>query len=611
MLISRLWLQKFFDQELPSAEALAEALTFHAFEIDGIEKRSDDDVLDVKVTPNRGHDCLSHRGIAKEISAILKIPLSHDPLEGAPTLAPATNTVSVVLEDATLSPRYIAGYIKNVTVGPSPEWLKACLEAIGQRSINNVVDATNFVMFNTGQPLHAFDAGKLHQGPSSGENIKDSPLYSIVVRKAKPGEKIIALDNKEYTLTDSMLVIADGNADMPVGIAGVKGGTPAGITEATQDVIIEAAHFNSVSVRKVAQALKLRTDASSRFEQNISPNLAGYGMREAADLILKIAGGTLVGFADVYPTPQKEVRVAVSVEKINSVLGTVLTPADVADVFVRLGFAYKEESGVFEVLVPPERLDLIISEDLIEEVGRIIGYDKVSAMPLPALAGEVEINKNFYASERVREDLTTQGYSEVYTSVFAEEGERAVLNKVDSVKPYLRSTLVKGLDEALKKNIPNKELLGLTEVKLFEIGSVWKDGKEEILVGIVSEKAKAVEEPLAAYLPKEEPMQYENLPTSSAQRYKPFSKYPYIVRDVAIWVPNGTEHVEVLNTITKEAGELCVKIGLFDQFEKAGKTSYAFRLVFQSSLRTLTEVEVNEIMEKVYASLKQKGFEIR
>src|SRR3989344_5427556 len=156
MKVSKLWLDKFFDAPLPDAAALAEALTFHAFEIDGIEKVGDDKVLDVKVTPNRGHDCLSHRGIAKELSAILKIPLANDPLEAHPVLAPVTTEVTVDLHRTVLCKRYIAGYIKGVKVGPSPEWLRARLEAVGQRSINNVVDATNFVMFNIGQTLHAF-----------------------------------------------------------------------------------------------------------------------------------------------------------------------------------------------------------------------------------------------------------------------------------------------------------------------------------------------------------------------------------------------------------------------------------------------------------------------
>src|SRR3989338_505739 len=265
MKVSKLWLDKFFDAPLPDAQTLADALTFHAFEIDSIEQVEGsrtsltsltDWVLDVKVTPNRGHDCLSHRGIAKELSAILKIPLVNDPLSSRSDLLPKTTEVTVDIQRTVLCKRYIAGYIKGVTVGPSPQWLKARLEAVGQRSINNVVDATNFVMFNTGQPLHAFDAGKLGS-------------LALGVRLAKDGEVMEALDKKKYTLKDSMLVITAG--DEPVGIAGVKGGMPAAIDESTKDIVIESANFDGVSVRKTAAALKLRTDASTRFEQVISP----------------------------------------------------------------------------------------------------------------------------------------------------------------------------------------------------------------------------------------------------------------------------------------------------------------------------------------------------
>jgi phenylalanyl-tRNA synthetase beta subunit len=445
-------------------------------------------------------------------------------------------------------------------------------------------------------------AGKLTQAEGA---------FHIVVRKARAGEKILALDNKEYTLTNSMLVIADGTKDEAIGIAGVKGGTPAGITDTTVDIILEAANFNGVSVRKTAQALKLRTDASSRFEQVISPELAAYGMQNVVEIIQAVAGGELVGYADVYPAPQTLAPVTVTLEKINKILGSTLTSADVADVFARLGFAYKEEAGVFEVVPPFERLDLTIAEDLAEEVGRIVGYDNIPAVPLSPFVGAVEINKDFYTAEKVRQELTAAGYSEVFTSVFADKGERAVLNKVDSVRPYLRATLVDGLNEALKKNLPTKDLLGLKEVKLFEIGTIWKGGGEEMYVGIVTEKEKAVEEPLSMHAPKEVAMQYQELPLSTTERYAPFSKYPYIVRDVAAWVPSGTTQEAVLATITAQAGELLVHSQLFDQFEKAGRTSYAFRLVFQSFERTLTEVEVNEIMEKVYASLKAQGFEIR
>ena len=600
MKISKQWLDTFFASPLPPAQELADALTFHAFEIDSIEKLShpmtefEDEVLDVKVTPNRGHDALSHRGIAKELSAILKLPLANDPFVLRPLLAPVTTEVSVEIHRTALCKRYVAGYIKGVKVGPSPEWLKQRLEAVGQRSINNVVDATNFVMFNMGQPLHAFDAGKLGS-------------LNIGVRAAKDGEVMVALDKKEYTLNSSMLVVTA--ADAPVGIAGVKGGMPAAIDETTKDIVIESANFDGVSVRKTAQALKLRTDASARFEQVLSPEVAAHGMQAVAALIQELAGGELRGFVDVYPEPQKPAFASVTVEKVNAVLGTALTGADIADAFARLGFAYKEEAGVFEVQAPFERLDITIPEDLIEEVARITGYDKIPSTPLDEARGTPPVNPNFYAAEKAREELVAKGYSEIYTSVFAEAGERMVLNKVDSVRPYLRDSLLPGLAEALAKNKDNKDLLGLKEVKLFEIGTVWKGGKELVMLGTVSEKEEASEkilEPVDA-------TSYEILPLSNATRFEPFSKYPYIVRDVAFWVPKTTEITTELITelIKKEAGELAHKVMLFDRFEKAGKQSLAYRVIFQSFDRTLTEVEVNQSMANLSAILVDKGFEIR
>ena len=604
MKISRNWLQTYFEEPLPSAAALGDALTFHAFEIDGIEESDDNSVLDVKVTPNRGHDCLSHNGIAKEISAILKLPMKDDPLsKTAPDLLPKTDTVSVSVHSP-LCTRYIAAYIKGVKVGPSPQWLKGYLESVGQRSINNVVDATNAKMFNVGQPLHAFAAEKLLQ--------KDGK-YAIEVRTAQKGEKLLALDDKEYVLGEQMLVIADKNKEVPVGIAGVKGGKPAGVSEGTVDIIIESANFDGVSVRKTAAALKLRTDASARFEQQISPELAAYGMRWVVDLVLNLAGGELVGFVDVYPEPQKQTYASVTVEKINQVLGTQLTGADVADVFQRLGFAYKEQDGVFEVQPPFQRLDIAIAEDLVEEVGRIVGYDTVVAGPLPPFAGKPAVNSNFYAAEKQREALVAGGYSEVLTSVFSDTGERVVLNKVDGVRPYLRTTLIDGLQEALKKNIPNKDLLGLKEVKLFEIGVVWKDGKEQVMVGTAVEHKSGPQvtehplEPIAAD-------HYDTLPLSTTDRYQSFSKYPYIVRDAAFWVPEGVFLDSIFRTIKETIGDLLLgEPRLIDTFgpNKDGKISNTYRLIFQSFEKTLTDDEVNPIMEKVYEVLQQKGFEIR
>jgi phenylalanyl-tRNA synthetase beta chain len=595
MKISRDWLQTYFEKPLPDAEKLAEALTFHVFEIESI----DNEILDVKVTPDRGHDCLSYRGIAKELSAILRLSLEADPLRTPLSLEPKTDMVAVEIKEPRFCPRYIAVYIRGVKVAPSPGWLQEALQSMGQKSVNNVVDATNYVMFGLGQPLHAFDAGQLRA---------EDGVYALGVRRAKKGETLFALDDKEYRLGENDFVITDDNADAIVGIAGVKGGKPAGITQETNNIVLEAANFDGATVRKTSQSLKLRTDASERFQHGLSPELAAYGARAAADLIVQLAGGKIVGFADEYVRPQEPRGVAVTLSKVNAVLGTALRMEDVADVWARLDFRNEREADTFTVSIPFERLDLQSPEDLVEEVGRIIGYDEVPTTELPEFPQKPALNKNFIAAEHVRESLIAQGYSEVYTTIFADKGERAVANKVDSVRPFLRTTLVDGLKEAYEKNVRNKDLLGLTIVRMFEIGIVWHDGKEVMMLGLADEKGVR-ESPLPPY----DASAYEMLPLTTAVRFQSFSKFPFITRDVSLWVPTGTAADDVLTVIRAHAGDLVVRSEKFDEYrnEKTGKTSYAFRLVFQTFDRTLTDKDANSRMDSVCAALKERGWEVR
>lgn len=595
MKTSRAWLQNYFASPLPEAGVLSDALTFHAFEIESVEG----DILDVKVTPNRGHDCLCHRGIARELSAILAMPVKLDALRQPVSLEPKTAALKVTIEKPELCARFTAAVIQNVKVGPSPEWLRAALEAIGQRSINNVVDATNYVMFDLGQPLHAFDAGKLTQQDGT---------YALTVRTAKPGEKMLGLDDKEYALTNSMLTIADGHTGEAVSIAGIKGGKPTGIDEGTTAVILEAANWDGVTIRRTSAALKLRTNASDRFQQVISPELAAYGLKAAADLIVQLAGGEVAGFVDEYPRPSAQKQVSVTFSKINTVLGTELSIDDVAEVFTRLGLAHMQTGEEFLVTPPFERLDLVIAEDLIEEVARIVGYDKIPAVELPAFPEKPEVNTNFYAAESVREKLIAEGYSEIFTSVFADKGERIVANKVDGVRPYLRANLTDGLQEALERNARNKILLGLPEVKLFEIGTVWRKGKEEVVVGTVTEKEKATERPVEST----SSAAYDMLPISLTERYKTFSKYPFIVRDISMWVPQGENSFgDIIKVFAEQSQNLLRHVELFDQFQKGERISYAFHLVFQSFDKTLTDEEANAVMEKIYTAVKAKGWEVR
>lgn len=631
MKISINWLQTYFEKPLPAVEELSDAITFHAFEIDGVEKIGADTVLDVKVLPNRAHDCLSYRGIAKEVSAILEVPLIKDPLSEAPTLAPVTEKVAVSIQEEALCLRYTAGYIRGVKVGPSPAWLVERLQSMGQRSINNVVDATNYVMFNLGQPLHAFDAGKMTQKNDG---------YAIEVRLAKEGEKMIALDEKEYTLQSSTLVIADGHTGFPVGIAGVKGGVPAAIDEKTSDIIIESANFEGVSVRKTSRALNLRTDASVRFENVISPELTAYGMQEVVSLIAELAGGEVVGFTDVYPNPQKASTVTISASDVNRLHGTAITTNETESIIKRFGWRHTKEGEALAVSVPFERLDIAIAEDIAEDIGRVYGLEHIQSVLPEAISITSSINKRFYYIDRIRAALAERGFSEVYTSVFVREGTREVLNKVDSDTPYLRASLAPAIAEALEVNFRNKELLGLSDVRLFEIGTVWKEKEEKVVIALgtkgskktpkgsdflhelfaefdvkvanVFPEAPVVEIDLDTLLSvAPDPLAYQTLPTLGDARYKPFSRFPVVLRDVAVWTPVGTS-VEVVEALIRgKAGGDLVRLDVFDSFEKEGKISYAFHLVFQSSEKTLTDEEIHPIMDAVYGALKTAGFEIR
>lgn len=629
MKVSHKWLSSFFEDALPSPEAIADALTFHAWEVEEIIKTEGDTVLDIKVLPDKSSWALCHRGIAKDLSIILNHPLVQDPLRESAELAPQTGSISIDIQTDTCT-RYTAAHITGVKVGPSPSWLKERLAVIGQRSINNVVDATNYVMFELGQPLHAFDAKKL-----AG--------LSIVVRNAREGEEITTLTGETYALSASDAVIADGMSGMPLGIAGIKGGKAAEVTGDTVDLLLESAHFKHIPVRHTSKRLKLRTDASMRFENNIVPELAPYGLMRAAKLIAEIAGGTIEDCADSGMPSRAIVPVSVSLQKINSVLGIALTEEEVCDIWNRFGYACSTENGLFTVTPPFERTDIEIPEDLIEEIGRIHGYADVPSLT-PKPIALTELNVRFYYAEKVREILTQHGFSEIYTSSFRKHDSIRVANAFASDKGYLRSTLRENLEEALTRNIPNKDLLGLPFVALFEIGTVFTEASEEyhIALGVrhnlgYKEKTdgKIIEAALGALrellgdfnaevregtaefnfgamipsLPL--PVAYESFVSPGKVTFVQFSQYPSISRDIALWADANTHADEIMEVLDAHAGALRVRTDLFDEFSKEGRTSYAFRLVFQSMDRTLTDDEVNAIMEKIYHAVRERGWEVR
>ncbi len=630
MKISRAWLQKYFEKPLPSGAEIEGAFTFHAFEIEESLSMGDDAILDVKVLPNRAADCMSHRGIAKDLAAILDIPVKDDPLRKSVPTFTSTDALTILVEDSTLCDQYIGTLIHGVKVGPSPLWLKTALESVGQRSINNVVDATNYVMFDIGQPLHAFDASRLSE--------KDGK-YVINVRTATEGEKITTLAGDEFAVPKDTLLITDGNSHKAVGIAGIKGGKAAEITEATTDIILESAHFNYASVRKTAQRLKLFTDASSRYQNNPSPLLTAYGMDAVIKLILDIAGGELIGTTR-FETPVSENEpVSVSREKINGVLGTNITVEEIGAILKRLDVPFTESNDTFTVTPPFERRDIVIPEDLVEEVGRIYGYDKIAPEPLPTKAGTPEINKRFYYAEKVRTLLAQKGFSEVMTYSFVPKGDVQILSSVAVGKDFLRTSLIEGMKEALTLNARNADLLGIDSVRIFDIGRVFPKGAEHTSFAIAVQGPKGKQSkndtlaletveslkaifPTISGTPKDgiiewnfdelisplsEPTAYEPWTNKSdLVAYAPISPYPFVLRDIAVWVPESVSKEELQNLIREKAGNLLFRLTLFDEFKKEGRVSYAFRLVFQSMEKTLSDEEVNSIMKEITDTLNDK-----
>src|SRR5687767_1152036 len=468
MKISRDWLSDFLPQP-PDAEAIGDALMRGGFPIESIETHPSDCVLDVEVTSNRG-DCLSHVGVAREASALLgrAFRQSKDPMP-AEAGTPTSSVTSVAIEALALCPHYVARVIRGVKVGPSPAWMVKRLEAIGLRSINNVVDVTNYVMFELGQPLHAFDFDKL-----AGQRI--------VVREARRGEKIVSIDGKERELSPGMLVIAD--SEKPAAVAGVMGGLHSEVTTGTVNVLLESARFDPLSVRKTARALTMKSDSSYRFERGIDPTLPERASRRAVQLILETAGGEVVGglvSAGSGPTGPK--KLSLRLARLRQVLGVDLPPQEVVEAFRRLRFSPVLAGERIDVTVPSHRLDLNIEVDLVEEAARVIGYDRVPVrdeISIRVTAPEPAAR----AAEVVRSTLVAAGYFEAVTFGFVsdalagdflppEADAKSPLPKVDPMvrkaDAALRPSILPGLLEAVRRN----EAAGTAGAKLYEIGSTF------------------------------------------------------------------------------------------------------------------------------------------
>jgi phenylalanyl-tRNA synthetase beta chain len=480
MKISRDWLREYVAVDMPLPE-LVDRLTMIGLVPETVEERDGDAVLDLETYANRP-DTLGHLGVAREVGAMLGLPLLEKawPLAELDQATAGIADVQIVAEP--LCHRYCGLVVRGVKVGPSPDWLRRRLEAVGLKPINNVVDISNYVCFATAQPIHTFDFGRIGGG-------------RIVVRKAKKGETLVDLDGRTLTLGPDMLVIADESR--PVALAGVIGGQASGITESTSDVFIESANFEPASIRRTAKKLGLQTDASYRFERGADIGFAPRAALMAASLLCQMGGQASRGLIDRFHRPPKPRTVRLRLRRVAEILGVEVPESFVVDVLGRLGFAVEAAAKhSWRVAVPTFRVDIDQEADLIEEVARFYGYDRIPAEFTPVGSFDLAVNRKRERLARVRETLLGQGLDEVINWSFADpEREKAaaagreavaVENPISLRASVLRTTLLPGLLENAAWNLNR----GLDGVHIFELGNVfsWMDEKhcEELHLGILS-----------------------------------------------------------------------------------------------------------------------------
>lgn len=464
MKISVEWLKDYVEiRETP--EQLKDDLTMLGLVVESISPFQGEPVLEIEVTSNRP-DCLSHVGVAREISALYKRPLKYPPC-AEPLAVPVERIpYEIRIKDRDLCPRYTGLVMDGVRIEASPAWLQHRLEAAGMRPLNNIVDITNYVLLELGHPLHAFDFQRLRKG-------------KIVVARARPGQRIITLDGVERELDEDTLLINDG--DGPVAIAGVMGGLDSEIKPDTRTILLECAYFNPPSIRRTAKKLGLSTEASYRFERGADWGDTIQAAARTCLLIQQVAGGEIAGsLKDVYPAKIKPVRIGLRRRKAEALLGVTLEDAFVTSTLERLNFKPAPKGkGKWQVTCPSYRADTELEADVIEEIARFYGYQNVPNT-LPRYNSQGLASPVFPFENAARRILLGLGYCEAVNLSFAAEnehnqfapgnGERVALrNPLTEDTQFLRTTLAPGLVKSARRNFNH----GIGEVRLFEIGRVY------------------------------------------------------------------------------------------------------------------------------------------
>ena len=460
------WLKQYVDFNW-KAEELAHRLTMAGIAIEGIDQVEDDFILDLDLTPNRG-DCLGMINLAREVAALTGSSLRLPDIVIKENQENINQYIKVEIKDPNLCHRYAARLVKNVKIQESPLWLQKALIHSGIRPINNVVDITNYVMLECNQPLHAFDYNLLGN--------------TILVRRARAGEKFTTLDEIERQLDQDMLVITDGNK--PVALAGIMGGLDSEIHDATENVLLESAWFLGPNIRRTSRKIGLRSESSIRFEKGTDINGVIYAVNRAAMLIQELGGGEVVkGVYDEYPNPRKELQVTLRPERVNYLLGTDLTSSQMRSYLEQLQFPIKERKGNFIVDIPSYRPDIEIEVDLIEEVARLHGYDKIEPglpggettpgglTPFQKFRDEIKNIMSPYLNEVINYSFINE---ECFQRLLLPQGSNLrnvvrIANPLSEEQAVMRTLLLPGLLHNISTNLARKnENLGF-----YEMGAVF------------------------------------------------------------------------------------------------------------------------------------------
>ncbi len=625
-----------------------------------------DEVIEFEITPNRS-DCLSITGISREVAATFNTKINMPEIKIEKEEDNIENYFKSIEVDSSNCLRYVGKIVKDVVIKESPQWIKNYLMQAGMRPINNIVDITNFVLLETGQPIHAFDI----------ENVEGK---KIVVRQAYEGEIMTTLDNNERKLKETDLVISDENK--AVAIAGVMGGLNSEITDNSKTILIESAVFNGESIRKTAKRLNLRTEASQRFEKGISPEISKYAAERVCQLIEETNSGVVVkGEMDVYKEKQETVSIDVDFKKINDLLGTSIAKEDIIKYLENLEFEVKENEESIKVTVPKFRLDISIVEDIVEEVGRLYGFHNIKPEPLGGglLRGKKSYSRNL--EDESKRIMYALGLYEATTySFISRKSYEKILHEVDENKlvilknplgedfSVMRTTLIPNILSVLEKNSKFKANdfrvyeLGNTfiresekelpkEIKKLTIGMYGKydyyDIKDIVtmylkemgmdnlsfkvlnnnptfhpgrsaniiyndeIIGQIGEISFEVAENYniksRVYISEidlSKITEYANLD----KKYKTIIKYPSIERDMAIVVEKNLETAEIEKIVLENGNGLVTNVELFDIYTgehvEEGHKSLAYRIIFQSPERTLVEDEVNNVFNNILEELE-------